>query len=58
MNISPAGKALLAKLCEKLSVAIPKRYNHRVVSHGLGGVGKTQLTLEYVYTHKALHDRI
>jgi len=49
---------LLAKLCEKLCIAVPKRYNHRVALHGLGGVGKTQLALEYVYTHKALHDRV
>ena len=49
---------LLAKLCEKLCETEPKQYNHRVALHGLGGIGKTQLALEYVYTHKSLHDRI
>ena len=51
-------RSLLAKLCETLCTTKPKRYNHRVALHGLGGVGKTQLALEYVYTHKTLHDRI
>ena len=51
-------QSLLAKLCGKLCETEPKQYNHRVALYGLGGVGKTQLALEYVYTHKALHDRV
>ena len=51
-------QSLLARLCEKLCVPLAKQYNHRVALCGLGGVGKTQLALEYVYTHKALHDRV
>ena len=51
-------QSLLAKLCEKLCDTAPKQYNHRVALYGLGGVGKTQIALEYVYTHRALHDRI
>ena len=45
-------KALLAKLGETLSDTSPKQFNHRVAISGLGGVGKTQLALEYVHTHK------
>src|ERR1700732_5121704 len=42
---------------ERLSMALhdkkPKQYNHRISLHGLGGVGKTQVALEYVYRHKS-----
>ena len=51
-------RSLLAKLCETLCCTNPRRYNHRVALHGLGGVGKTQIALEYVHTHRALHDRV
>src|SRR5271170_5883832 len=49
---------LLARLCEKLCEMAPRQYNHRVALYGLGGVGKTQLALEYVYSHKSVHDRV
>ena len=45
---------LRAKLCE----IAPKKWNHRVALYGLGGVGKTQLALEYVYMHQANYERI
>src|SRR5271155_3033227 len=49
---------LLARLCEKLCETAPRQYNHRVALYGLGGVGKTQLALEYVYSHKSEYERI
>jgi tetratricopeptide (TPR) repeat protein len=51
-------RGLLARLCEKLCETAPKQYNHRIALYGLGGVGKTQLALEYVYSHKTVHDRV
>jgi tetratricopeptide (TPR) repeat protein len=35
-----------------------KPYNHRVALYGMGGVGKTQTAVAYVYAHKADYDRI
>ena len=43
----------LKKLSRQLSDRQPKRYNHRVSLHGLGGMGKTQIALEYAYRHKS-----
>src|SRR5436190_10200436 len=36
----------------------PKKYNHRVALYGMGGIGKTQTALEYVYTNRDSYERI
>ena len=49
---------LLAALRAKLCDVAPMSWNHRVALYGLGGVGKTQLALEYVFSHKDDYERI
>src|SRR5271155_689768 len=49
---------LLSRLRTKLCDVVPNSWNHRVALHGLGGVGKTQLTLEYVYKSQEDYERI
>ena len=51
-------KNLLTTLRAKLCDIAPGSWNHRVALYGLGGVGKTQLALEYVFSHKSDYDRI
>ena len=36
----------------------PKKYNHRIALYGMGGIGKTQTALEYVYTNRRSYERI
>jgi tetratricopeptide (TPR) repeat protein len=49
---------VLSRIRTKLCDVVPNSWNHRVALHGLGGVGKTQLTLEYVYKSKEDYERI
>ena len=35
-----------------------KKYNHRIALYGMGGIGKTQTALEYVYTNRDSYERI
>ena len=45
---------LWARLCDEAS----NEWSHIIALHGLGGIGKTQLALEYIYSHQDKYDRI
>lgn len=51
-------KELLKSLHQRLRESYPRRYNHRIALHGLGGVGKTQTALAYIYAHKSFYEAI
>src|SRR6266496_3999230 len=51
-------RKFLETLKEKLFDKAPKKYTHRVALYGMGGIGKTQTALEYVYTNKDTYGRI
>lgn len=43
---------------EKLHASDPKKNNHRIALFGMGGIGKTQCALGYVYTYRDDYERI
>jgi tetratricopeptide (TPR) repeat protein len=45
-------RAFLAELSTKLWEEDSEKSSHRVILHGLGGVGKTQIALQYAHTHR------
>jgi tetratricopeptide (TPR) repeat protein len=45
--------AFLGVLTQELAAQKPRQYNHRIALYGLGGVGKTQVALEYAYRHQS-----
>ena len=49
---------LLSLLSDKLRDTTARKYNHRVAIYGMGGVGKTQLAIEYVYRNEAKYHSI
>lgn len=48
----------LEMLKEKFFTHIPKQDNHRIALYGMGGIGKTQTALGYVYANRDYYDRI
>jgi hypothetical protein len=58
-NPRSIGRAkFLQTLKEKLFDTAPKHYNHRIALYGMGGIGKTQCALGYVYANRDVYDRI
>jgi hypothetical protein len=51
-------KDFLTTLKRTLYDSAPKKYNHRVALYGMGGIGKTQTALEYVYTNRDSYRKI
>jgi tetratricopeptide (TPR) repeat protein len=51
-------KQFLEALKEQMFDKVPKKYNHRIALYGMGGIGKTQTAVEYVYMNRVSYERI
>jgi hypothetical protein len=49
---------LLHTLRTMLCEVVAKQYNHRVALNGLGGIGKTQTAIAYVYAYRDEYEKI
>jgi hypothetical protein len=48
----------LETLKAKLSDDTSRRYTHRVALHGMGGIGKSQCAIAYVYQNRGAYERV
>ena len=48
----------LQTLKEKIFDITPRHNNHRIALYGMGGIGKTQCALGYLYANRDIYDRI
>ena len=48
----------LETMKERLSANVSRRYNYRIALYGMGGIGKTQCALGYVYANRTEYNRI
>ena len=51
-------KSLLKSIREKLCDTAPKEYNHRLALFGMGGVGKTQIAIQYLVQYEAEYEGV
>ena len=49
---------LLNTLKDSLYAEVPRQFNHRVALYGMGGIGKTQCVLAFVYANRSNYERI